>query len=534
MSMSSISAQLASLNSTAAGGKNVGSSLSTSKRHNDTVGRGVSHSAKHGHSVQPSSARHKPSILYADSKATSDVPLTTLRENCVSSLRQLAKLTHNDTFVGPQFLQTLTGVHSLNFERGLATRAENDKVDVIIAELLSLLSTAMGESASTSTTSCFSSSLHVLEYMLRRYDIHARPDTAERLLLATLAHHEQPVFLRVLQLIDLASLPAWAFLRPFAAKGSPPPNRTVLAKRASKGDTLIRYCCDMAKTASMIHESECGGKLFQAPRRGVSRVISFAAAVVVEALSLQSMNPTHHGSIAEPTLRCILPYVLSACGDKKKAGFSLGMICADWRGFGHVMASCINEKCVLAPDAREVLATTLAKGALETERAFETIGLMDDPEALPFEVVADSLVTLMTVLSQTPKADTTLRLVLIPSKRHSRSSDHVVYLGYALPVQTYRALSKLTYLSKACGHLYSDRNLVVAPFVASLISVAITRLPSESKGSSLRLILDLVSDLGVNSSFPLFSFSPNDILAYFNHLSDRAKFIGTHVEGCGA
>jgi hypothetical protein len=283
--------------------------------------------------------------LYADSRAASDVPLTTLRENCVSSLRQLAKLTHNDMFVGPQFLQTVS-VHSLHFERGLATRAENDKVDVVVGQLLSLLSTAMGDSASTSTTSCFSSSLHVLEYLLRRYEIHARPDTSERFLLATLAHHEQPVFLRVLQLIDLASLPTWTFLRPFAAKGSPPPSRTILAKRAAKDDTLLRYCCEMAKTASKIHESECGGELFQAPRRGVSRVISFAAAVVVEALSLQSMNPTHHGSIAEPTLRCILPFVLSACGDKKKAEFSLGMICGDWRGFGYVIASCITEKCV--------------------------------------------------------------------------------------------------------------------------------------------------------------------------------------------
>jgi hypothetical protein len=291
----------------------------------------------------------------------------------------------------------------------------------------------------------------------------------------------------------------------------------------------------MAKTASMIHESECGGELFHAPRRGVCRVISFAAAVVVEALSLQSTNPTHRGSMAEPTLRCILPFVLSACGDKTKTEFSLGMICGDWRGFGHVMASCITEKCVLAPDAREVLATTLAKGALETERAFETRGLMDDPEApRSFEVVADSLVTLMTVLSQTPKADTTLRIVLIPSKRHSKTSGHVEYIGYALPVQTYRALSKLSCLSKAVGRLFADRNLVVAPFVASLISVAISRLPSETRGSSLRVILDLVRRLGVNSSFSLFSLSSNNTLAYSNHLSDRAKFVGTHVEGCGA
>lgn len=496
MSMSSLSAQLASLNSSAEGGKNFGSSLSSSKRQGDTVGRGVSHSVKHGHSVQPVSARHKPSVLYADSKAASDVPLTTLRENCVSSLRQLAKLTLNTSFVAPQLLQTLAGVHSLNFERGLATRSENEKMDAIITELLSLLSTAMGESASTSTTSCFSSSMHVLEYLLRRYDIHARPNTAESLIVAVLPHHEQPVVSRVLQLIDLASLPTWAFLRPFASMGSPPPSRTALAKRAARDNTLLRYCCDMAKAASMIHESECEGQLFQAPRRGVSRVISFAAAVIVEALNIQSTNPANNGSVAEPTLRCLLPDVLNACGDKKKAGFSLGMICADWRGFGHVLASLITEKCVLAPDARELLATTVAKGAKESERAFGTVEAMEDPDAQQcFAMVADSLVVLMTVLSQKAKGETTAGLITIPSKRHSKRHLDADCLGYALHVGTYLVLVKLKCLSTALGHLHHDCDLIVAPFVASLVSVAISRLSAESKGSSYRLLMDLVSIL---------------------------------------
>ena len=459
--MSSLSAQLASLNSS--GGKNAGSSLSTSKRHSDAVGRGIAHSVTHGHSISSTSARHKPSVLYADSKAASDVPLTTLRENCVSSLRQLAKLTNNNAFCSPKFLHTLAGAHSVRFERGLATASENAKVDNIIAELLSLLSTTMGESASTSTTSCFSSSLHVLEYLLRRYDIHTRPTCMEHLLKSVLPHHEQPIFGRVLQLLDLASLQTYSFLRPHAATGAPSPNRTVLAKRAAKDDALIRVYCEMAKSAANIHALECHFTPFQRVRKGVSRVMSFAAAVLLEAMNIQA---THRGSIAESTLRTLLPHVLSACGDNSVDNdYSLGMTCSDWRGFGQVMASCISEKCVLSNEARETLATSICKGALETERA-----CMESHDGA-VELVADCVATLMTVLSVSPKDASNSKLEMVPSRANKSFHDA---LGYALPVNTYQTLIQLKVLSKALGHLYSDRDLVVAPMVASLVAVTLS------------------------------------------------------------
>ena len=459
--MSSLSAQLASLNG--GGGKNAGSSLATSRRHEDAVGRGISHSTKHGHTLSGgSSAKHKPSVLYADSKSASDVPLTTLRENCVSSLRQIAKLTENDQFVSPKYLQTLAGVHSLHFERGLATASENDKMDVLIGDLLSLLSTAMGESSSTSTTSCFSSSLHVLEYLLRRYDIHLRESCMERLLICVLPFHEEPLLDRVLQLVDLARLPTYTFLRPFAAEGAPPPTRTILAKRASRDISLIKVYCEMAKSAADIHASESD----DLPRRGVSRVISFAAAVLLEALSIQTSAT---GSISESTLRTLLPFVLSSCG----VG---GNKCPDWRGFGQVLASCVAESCVLSMEAREALATNIVKGALQTEQS-------------DVELVADCLATLMTVLSVSPNGTQpdNSKLAMLSSRKSADARN----LGYSLPVDTYKALIKLDSLAAAVGRLYSDRNLVVAPLVASILASATSQLPADE--TVVDIVLSFVS-----------------------------------------
>ena len=57
-----------------------------------------------------------------------------------------------------------------------------------------------------------------MEFLLRRHDLHIRPKLARTALLVCLPHHEQPFFLRLLQLIDLANLApyTYTFLRPYA------------------------------------------------------------------------------------------------------------------------------------------------------------------------------------------------------------------------------------------------------------------------------------------------------------------------------
>lgn len=500
MSMSSLSAQLASLQGSSSK-SNAGSSFASSKRHSDALGRGLSHSTKHGHSIH-NNTKHKPSILYTDSKSASDVPLTTLRENCVSSLRQLNKLTNNHEFVSPKYITTLAGIHSLQMERGLATISENDKIDSIIQDLFSLLSTAMCEDESTTTTSsstsCFSSSLHVIEYLLRRHDVHAREATACMLITCVLPLHEEPVFGRVLQLVNVASLPTFSFLRPHAAAATsaPLPNRTLLAKYASRDNALVKLYCQMGKRAAEIHSRESDQQ--QEPRRGVSRIISFSAAVLIQALNIQTTSTKYHGSISESTLRILFPYVLLACGDSNNnEELSLGIKCADWRGFGHVLASCICEYSVLSREARTTLATSIVKGALETARAYDDDNNESNENSV-VERVADCMATLMAVLVVSPKTanDNTNDAM---SKLSIISSSDKRLLGYSLPVSTYKALIQLeecnnhNLLSNALGHLYSNCDLCVTPIVASIIALATVGLSKEHE-KSIHVICNLASD----------------------------------------
>ena len=444
MAMSSLQAQLASLNSQ--GSKNPGSSFATSKRHEDAVGRGVEHSVQHGHTLSTRDPKFKPSILYADAKAASDVPLTTLRENAVESLKQLMQLTRNDQFL--QYKESLFGLHSLHLERGLSTKAENEQRHQTIGELLMLLGTAMAET--TAAPSC----LHVMEYLVRRFDIHLT--CVDMLLVSMLAHHEQPVFSRLLQLVDLANYPTWYFLRPFAAPNAPSVNRQIIAKRASKAHLMMKHACEIAKHAAKMHVSEAKHDI----RRGISHCISFGAAVVVEGMTLQA---TACGTVEEVTLRVVLPYCLNACGKDK-----IGLKNADWRGFGYIISSCIAEHSVLAPEAADTLASTIVDG----------VSIYDEEDEI--DRVVDGLVTLIAVLSSfsNAKSDTILSIVGLQTLQ---------FTGYQLPPKTFKSLAQLPLFVSALGLLHEQHGLVIAPMIAS---VAVACLQNANNNLVSRLIED--------------------------------------------
>ena len=449
MAMSNLQAQLASLN--AEGGKNPGSSFATSKRHEDAVGRGLGHSVQHGHGVSTRDSKFKPSVLYADARAASDVPLTILRENAVDSLEQLVEQTQNESFL--HYKEPLFGIHSLQLERGLSSKAENEQRHQTIGELLMLLGTTMAESMAA--PSC----LHVIEYLLRRFDIHLT--CIDSLLISMLAHHEQPVFSRILQLVDLANQPTWYFLRPFAAPNAPPVSRRIIAKRASKAHVLMKHACDIAKHAARAHISEDRHEI----RRGISHCLSFGAAVVVEGLTMQA---TATGTIEEASLRVVLPYCLNACGKDK-----IGSKNQDWRGFGYIVTSCIAEHAVLAPEAADALASTIVDGVSIYDEGFDV------------ERVADGLATLMVVLSSLPKAENDSTLSVIGQKAAQ-------YVGFTMPPKTFKSLSKLPLLVSALGVLQGHRGVVVANMIASLVVLGL-------QNAITKLVLTLIQDSALTS-----------------------------------
>jgi len=66
MSMSGLSAQLAHINSSSRASS--GTTITASRRADDAVGRGISHSARHGHSLRGTSSKDFPSVLFANQK----------------------------------------------------------------------------------------------------------------------------------------------------------------------------------------------------------------------------------------------------------------------------------------------------------------------------------------------------------------------------------------------------------------------------------------------------------------------------------
>ena len=397
--MSSLGAQLASLHSKST--KNPGAILATSKRKSDVVGRGVTHSAQHGHALKKSN--FKPSVLYEDSKAASDVPLTTLRENAFSSVHQLVVV---DTDFD-QYL-SLVNLQSLQSERGQLTKEENQDLNKSIRGLLNLIGSVLQESSSRSPTSIYSSCLHVLEYLLRRHDVHLR--NAQDLLVAILPHHDDILFGRVVQLVDLASMPTFNFLRPYAAAGNGTPSRTILAKQAAKDAALFKIFCQSAQF------------LKNKQRRGASMVISFSCAVVVESLTLQARAT---GTLEESTVRVLMPFIQQACASQQGG---------DWRGFGYVVTSTLADHAELSTQVLEKLAKAVIKGGVDM----------------------DALTLVMAIL---PKKTTALQKV-----------DKTIK-GLDLPKSVFQGLTCVDSIEVMLGQLNQEVN--VTPLVATLLDLGL-------------------------------------------------------------
>jgi hypothetical protein len=460
MSLSTLGRQLAALN---APGRNLGSALPSSTRHDDAVGRGLAHSVLLGHSSYAKSHLHKPSVIYEDSKKASDVPLTTLRENCVASLKLLEE--EVDPAFGP-YVSSLcksTTSHDRG-ERALLTSAENEELDKKLQDILFRLAVWMTSKQKTTTTTC----LHVVEYLLRRYDIHIRPNTASSILLATLPCHEEPFFLRLLQLMDLANLPTWAFLRPYAAPGAKL-SRHVLSQQVSKDTALLREICRLTQRNSKLPNA--------------SSSLSFTAAVLVEAMTLQTRQ---YGSMNEKTCQAIVPSVMAACSQSSSEAF---------QNWGHVLVSSIVESSVLAEEPRNVLVTSILQGIATAEHAVKEV------------VVLNGLMVVLTILAQPLDGIETTPFVLpiLQQQRQrlstsSSSSSAAVprssYVPYPMDKSIVQALLRVDRLAARLGRLHSTEGIVqILDWVASILVVTWRRLSKKKEGKKQKAIRQCLLDL---------------------------------------
>ena len=199
--------------------------------------------------------------------------------------------------------------------------------------------------------------LNVLEYLIRRYEVHIREPF--ELLTCMLPHHESAAFHRALQLVNVAELPSYFFLRPYAAQGASAVPRSIIARQAGKEDTVILKCVlGLAETAAQVHLKDGDGTNV---KEGTQRVIAFAAAVCVAAVENQcrsSPNSTLH----DLTVRAILPVIAAAVGEK-----DVSTKCSDFRNFGYVLIASLSKHCSLGSATVEIISAAIVRGALKAD-----------------------------------------------------------------------------------------------------------------------------------------------------------------------
>jgi hypothetical protein len=551
MSHSSLSAQLASLHSKTG---------STSRQHSDAVGRGIHHHSQVGHSVlNNNSVKHKPSVLYPDSRAAAiaDVPFTTLRENAIASLHYLTVhcsplfevRTNGTTKIGHTW-KTLFGPNSIKYERGLNSKDTNAKFDGLVKDALYLLSSAWGDSVHTmnmSTGSVIqlgankpSSVLHTLEYLIQKYYVHVH--NAEILLVAFLPYHETFLFDRILQLVDLAQFPQWAFLRPFsAARGPNGVPRTTIAKWAAStsdnggGVAIVKRICDVAERNARIHsmerklhmEEEDGNSDVdgQEVRRGISACISFAAATLAETFHIQYSTK---GVVDEALLRTMVPVIFKAIepvkSEKKmsrgKFHWSLGALCPEWRSFGRIMVSLLVEKCELSEELNYTLADAMVRGcneAIKLVRRDEMVanGIeydnsekvedynLDDMSSSSkqaiLDLAADAILSIMTItqsLGNNPKVEQKNGVrCFLPMVTNIRKIQAKQMIGCNLSIQIFRSMMRIPFLAATFGDLYTEKDIDVRPLLASICAISISNIECKEKTyqKQINLIHNLVS-----------------------------------------
>lgn len=563
MSMSNLGDQLAALSSTTT---TAGFTTSTSRDKTQAIGRGFHHSSLHGHSLGiNSNVKEKVSLLYDTAREAAAVNLIDLREGAVAALDVLssaaAEAYENDTttmalvrmWKSPEFMGGLLSQQNLSYERGMATSQQNQEVDESIERMLRLIGTMVMEipprelaqdddnGGGGDNDPIVLACLQIIEYLLRRYDIHARPNTASMLLQTFLplqvcypTSNTAAIFSRVVALIDLQTVPTWTFLRPFAARGAPPLSRVGLAKRVAKDDALVGVILNIGKVGrdvcvveaeemrnEMMVDGENGDGRGGAcvVRRGISTLISFSASILVEALYHQSKSQEggvkSGGAITpgvqESMVRKILPLVLAAL--KSGGGDDdVAMYCPEWKEWGRLLASTLALLSPLNDTVKEALCNSTAEGMPVSSVGGKKLSfseLLEKSSLLSADEIDDAtsaIMTLITIMDSSAVIDKKAKdddddwdyyLPMLPPSKNRRSNI-VDYLGVNIASSTYKILSKnSSSISVAIGAILesiyggvdeddgnsSDHDILdrMAPFVASLVMHAFHKIEKEGK-----------------------------------------------------
>ena len=465
--------------------------------------------------------KEKVSLLYDTAREAASVNLVDLREGAVEAVHVLSQAaaeaydttsTSNNTALermwkSPEFLNGLLSQQNLSYERGMATSQQNQEVDESIEKMLRLIGTMimeippreLGQSDDNNgddgdNNPIVLASLQIIEYLLRRYDIHVRPNTASLLLQTFLplqvcypTSNTSSIFSRIVALVDLQSVPVWTFLRPLAARGAPPLNRVGLAKRVAKDDALVGVIANIGKIGRDVclmegevmrnemmvdgqDNDDDGGGRVNVVRRGISTLISFSASILVEALYHQSKSS--EGSVKsggvittgvqESMVRKILPLVLAALKSGAAGNNDGGAVmyyCPEWKEWGRLLASTLALLSPLSDTVKEALCNSTAEGMPISSlvvggKKLSFSELLEMSSSLSGEEIDDAtsaIMTMVTIMGSSAVVDKKAQdeddddwdyyLPMLPPSKNRRSNI-VDYIGVDIAPSTYKILSK--------------------------------------------------------------------------------------------
>ena len=387
--MSSLQAQLAALQE---GNKNPGLVHTVSKRHEEALGRGVHYSVQQGHAVRRSG--FAASYLYPSAKEAAKVSLSVVEEKAKQAFGKLAE-------VEPVLMDCVGIFHQEAAE------------DAIVRKVLLCLTSLLGE-----TSDLEAPCTAMLEYLVRRYDVHLR--FMEELVWTVVSHTK--LLGRTLQLVDLGSVASYNWLRPYANRPHEPIPRSQLAQKVIHHVDWMRRLCSVSVALVELVDEESSET-----RRGIAQMLSFTCTLVVEGL-LQTNHPS------EEMLRTLLPTLLQACSHPT---------CADWRGWGSVVASVVAEKMDLAPKTVQDITCALLSIDPSPVALTAALAVLLPPQPMPIQDVDQYLKVYKGQL-----------------------------LGCNLPKETFQKLLEWAdELPALLGEL--NEQLVIAPFVATLIIEAL-------------------------------------------------------------
>jgi hypothetical protein len=414
--LSSLEAQLSAVN-----GDSGGVSFASSKRHVESVGRGLQYSVLTG----TNSTSVTPSALYPTSAEAAAVPLRIVKEQCVAALQQLSlyESTVDSSLQREDDSPSLPQQEQSQFWLGLvSTLTETVPSKEVMSSLLVRLSVIFAEDDSMSSTAA----LHILEYMIRTCAVH-QTHVLDLVYLALASVHEKPaLFHRLLQLVDLtqneqhgASL---LWLRPYVVATAPTasapvvPNRTTVVSRhfLQHARILLRQACQWIQTAV---KQQCSGQSSTyVGRRGLARIISYTAALIVEGLHQVVMSSSAKQDLEE-IAGVLMPYGYAA----------VQSTCKDFRHWGYIVASTLAEYCTMTPATLEAWTKHIVEGVLGSSSPGSVVS-----SSYCMESAADAITVIISVIV-TPRSQQGGVQIRDSTKVHSSDPQYESY-RYLLPL----------------------------------------------------------------------------------------------------